>query len=70
MILNQEKHGLGYQEQKIHGILFDVSWLWEEYIYTLLPKISSIHEIRLRRTEFQYFLIVKKSISRFFIIKS
>ena len=39
MILNQEKHGLGYQEQKIHGILFDVSWLWEEYIYTLLPKV-------------------------------
>lgn len=38
MILSQEKHGLGYQEQKIHGILFDVSWLWEEYIYTLLPK--------------------------------
>ena len=38
MILNQEKYGLGYQEQKIHGILFDVSWLWEEYIYTLLPK--------------------------------
>lgn len=38
MILNQEKHGLGYQEQKIHGILFDVSWLWEEYVYTFLPK--------------------------------
>lgn len=38
IILNQEKHGLGYQAQKIHGILFDVSWLWEEYIYTLLPK--------------------------------
>ena len=38
MILNQEKHGLGYQEQKIHGIIFDVSWLWEEYVYTLLPK--------------------------------
>ena len=38
MILNHEKHGLGYQEQKIHGILFDVAWLWEEYIYTLLPK--------------------------------
>ena len=38
MILSQEKHGLGYQEQKIHGILFDVAWLWEEYIYTLLPK--------------------------------
>ncbi|MBX5325335.1 McrC family protein [Streptococcus cristatus] len=38
MILNREKHGLGYHEQKIHGILFDVAWLWEEYVYTLLPK--------------------------------
>lgn len=38
MILNREKHGFGYQEQKIHGILFDVAWIWEEYVYTLLPK--------------------------------
>ncbi|EPR97199.1 3-isopropylmalate dehydrogenase [Streptococcus mitis 18/56] len=38
MILNREKHGLGYQNQKIHGILFDVAWLWEEYVHTLLPK--------------------------------
>ena len=38
MILNQEKHGLGYQDQKIYGILFDVAWLWEEYVHTLLPK--------------------------------
>ena len=38
MILNREKHGLGYQEQKIHGILFDVAWLWEEYVHALLPK--------------------------------
>lgn len=38
MILNQEKHGLGYQDQKVHGIIFDVAWLWEEYVYTLLPK--------------------------------
>lgn len=38
MILNREKHGLGYQEQKIHGILFDVAWIWEEYVHTLLPK--------------------------------
>ncbi len=38
LILNQEKHGLGYQDQKIHGILFDVAWLWEEYVHTLLPK--------------------------------
>lgn len=38
MILNREKHGFGYQEQKIHGILFYVAWLWEEYVHTLLPK--------------------------------
>ena len=38
MILNKEEHGLGYQEQKIHGILFDVAWLWEEYVHILLPK--------------------------------
>ena len=38
MILNREKHGFGYQEQKIHGILFDVAWLWEEYVHALLPK--------------------------------
>ena len=38
MILSREKHGLGSQAQKVHGILFDVAWLWEEYVYTLLPK--------------------------------
>ena len=38
MILNREEHGLASQEQKIHGILFDVAWLWEEYVHTLLPK--------------------------------
>ena len=38
MILSRENHGLGSQAQKLHGILFDVAWLWEEYVYTLLPK--------------------------------
>ena len=38
LILSREKHGLGFQEQKIHGVLFDIAWLWEEYVYTLLPK--------------------------------
>ena len=50
MILNREKHGLGYQEQKIHGILFDVSWLWEEYVYTLLPK-DFIHPRNKNKTD-------------------
>lgn len=38
MILSREKHGLGLQPQRIQGILFDVAWLWEEYVHTLLPK--------------------------------
>ena len=38
MILSREKHGLGPQAQRVHGILFDVAWLWEEYVHTLLPK--------------------------------
>ena len=50
MILNQEKHGLGYQDQKIHGILFDVAWLWEEYVHTLLPK-EFIHPRNKDKTE-------------------
>lgn len=50
MILNREKHGLGYQEQKIHGILFDVAWLWEEYVHTLLPK-EFIHPRNKDKTE-------------------
>ena len=50
MILNREEHGLGYQEQKIHGILFDVAWLWEEYVHTLLPK-EFIHPRNKDRTD-------------------
>ncbi|KXT72312.1 hypothetical protein SGODD07_00743 [Streptococcus gordonii] len=38
MILSREKHGFGSQAQRVHGILFDVAWLWEEYVYSLLPK--------------------------------
>lgn len=36
MILQQEKHQIGSGMTKIHGILFDGSWLWEEYINTLI----------------------------------
>ena len=38
LILSREKHGLGLQEQKINGVLFDVAWLWEEYVQTVLPE--------------------------------
>lgn len=36
MILQQKKHYVGDGIKKIHGILFDGAWLWEEYIATLI----------------------------------
>lgn len=35
-ILQQRKHYIGSGAKKIHGILFDGAWLWEEYIDTLI----------------------------------
>lgn len=31
-ILSEEKSGFGSDKNQIHGIIIDVSWLWEEYI--------------------------------------
>lgn len=50
MILSREKHGLGPQAQRVHGILFDVAWLWEEYVHTLLPK-GFIHPRNKNKTD-------------------
>lgn len=36
MILQHEKHQIGSGVRQIHGILFDGSWLWEEYINSLI----------------------------------
>lgn len=36
MILTGQKHGLNSKENKVKGILFDASWLWEEYVNLLL----------------------------------
>ena len=36
MILQNEKHSIGFENQQIHGILIDGAWLWEEYINTLI----------------------------------
>lgn len=42
LILTYRHHDLGGGAQNIHGILFDVSWLWEEYVNTIL-KDQFIH---------------------------
>lgn len=36
MILRREEHGLNSQDGVINAILFDMSWLWEEYVYSLI----------------------------------
>jgi len=35
-ILNQDKLSFMGSEDKVHGILFDGAWLWEEYLATIL----------------------------------
>lgn len=36
LILEHRKHQIGIGSRQIYGILFDGSWLWEEYINTLI----------------------------------
>jgi len=42
-ILCNEKVAYNSENEKIHGILFDGAWLWEEYLNTILSKKSFIH---------------------------
>ena len=42
-ILRHEKIKYGEMKNKIHGILFDVSYLWEEYLATILTKQGFQH---------------------------
>jgi 5-methylcytosine-specific restriction endonuclease McrBC regulatory subunit McrC len=39
-ILRQDKISFGSEKDKIHGLLFDGAWLWEEYIATLFKEKS------------------------------
>lgn len=39
MILEGKKHGFDIDGEQMYGILFDVSWLWEEYLNCLLEGI-------------------------------
>lgn len=34
-ILDNQKTGFGQDNQKVNGLIFDVAWLWEEYIATI-----------------------------------
>ena len=39
LILQNEKHQVGLGSRRIYGILFDVAWLWEEYMNMLIDDI-------------------------------
>jgi len=43
MILTHKKHTFGTKNDQIKGIIFDVAWLWEEYLNTLLKKHNFEH---------------------------
>lgn len=42
-ILRRQKVNYGEDSKKIYGLLFDVAWLWEEYLAGLLKKLDFKH---------------------------
>jgi len=42
-ILRDEGAGLYHQHQEAEGVIFDGSWLWEEYLWTLLQPLGFEH---------------------------
>lgn len=43
LILKREHIGYGNDQDKIHGVLFDGAWLWEEYLNLTLQKAGFVH---------------------------
>lgn len=42
-ILRQEKIGYGQSNKRIHGVLFDGAWLWEEYLNLTMKRAGFKH---------------------------
>jgi 5-methylcytosine-specific restriction endonuclease McrBC regulatory subunit McrC len=42
-ILRHERISYGRDSEKIHGVLFDGAWLWEEYLSITLKKVGFMH---------------------------
>jgi 5-methylcytosine-specific restriction endonuclease McrBC regulatory subunit McrC len=42
-ILRREEISFGEDKDKIHGLLFDGAWLWEEYLATVLKDMGFVH---------------------------
>ena len=41
--MKKERISHGSQNNKVHGILIDASWLWEEYIATIIKETGFVH---------------------------
>ena len=54
MILQEEQHQIGMGPNQIYGILFDGSWLWEEYVNSLIGEWF-YHPKNRTRENAQYF---------------
>lgn len=44
----------GQANEKIHGVLFDAAWLWEEYLYTILRPLGYLHPQNRKRKSAVY----------------
>ena len=42
-ILSQQGLSMAKSKDKVHGLLFDGAWLWEEYLNTILKNLDYIH---------------------------
>ncbi len=60
-ILTNKKSNLGYGHNQFYGILFDGSWLWEEYINTLIDNMFHHPRNRLKEgTQYLFSTLQKK----------
>ena len=59
MILQNQKNHIGSDSQKVYGILFDGSWLWEEYVNILIK--DTFHHPRNKEKQDKQHLFTKQS---------
>lgn len=54
-ILRHKKMSYSQSEHKVHGILFDGAWLWEEYLATLLVSKGFTHAVKEEKNGIKFF---------------
>ncbi len=54
-ILRHNSIKYGVSDDKIHGILFDCAWLWEEYLATIIPQ-DYTHGVRSKQNGYKFYI--------------